>query len=85
MDALTIQQTYTVGGQTFKTEAEAKAYAQLEQRKREAVEILSKVRPYDLRRMGLEMDNRAVVALVAEHREAFAQILALLTPAQEVA
>lgn len=78
MDALTIKQTFTVGSRTFDSEAEAQAYALAEQRKRQAVEILATVRPRDPRRMGHEMDNGAVVALVADHLEAFAQILAVL-------
>lgn len=79
METLTIKPTFTVNGRTFASEAEAQAYAQLEQRKRQAVEMLSKVRSSDAQRlMSREMSNGAIVALVAEHLEAFAQIVALL-------
>lgn len=78
MEALTIKQTFTVGGRTFDIEAEAQAYALAEQRKQQAAEILSTVRRVDPRSHASAMSNRELVEIVAANREAFAQILALL-------
>ncbi|MEB3353410.1 MAG: hypothetical protein VKM34_04140 [Cyanobacteriota bacterium] len=78
MEALTIRQTFTVGGRTFDSEADAQAYALAEHRKRQATEILSKVRRVDPRSLASAMSNEELVGIVAANREAFAQILAVL-------
>lgn len=78
MDPLAIKQTYSVQGRTFDTEAEAQAYVLAEQRKRQAVEILSKVRRLDSRHGAFEVSNQSLVEIVAKHLEAFAEIVAVL-------
>jgi hypothetical protein len=82
-ESLLIKQTYSIGGKTFDTEDQAKAYVLQEQRKQVAVDILSKVRPFKPSfHSGQEMDNKRVVDLVAKHIEEFAEIVALLQEVQ---
>lgn len=85
MEALKIQQTFTVGGRTFNTAAAAQSYLVIEQRKREALKILFNVRPFDSSRNGLQMSNAELVELVADNLQTFAQIVALLEEAQHQA
>lgn len=87
MEALKIQQTFTVGGRTFDTEAAAQSYLVIEQHKREALKILFDVRPFDSNpfdssRNGLQMSNAELVELMADNLQTFAQIVALLEEAE---
>jgi hypothetical protein len=81
-NSLKIEQVFKVGAEIFNSEAEAQDYARKEQLKKEAVEILSNDRKVDHRRMGLEMENKAVVEMVAKHLDAFAEIVTLLQEAK---
>lgn len=78
MSDLTIKQTFTVGDRTFDNEADAQAYITVQQRKQKAEQILSAARHLDPRRDGLKVSNRELVSIVADHREAFAEVLAVL-------